>query len=58
MIKNLILLFLAFTVYDAVGVVMVFLEYKRGKCPNAVIGITLWPLFIVAFFLNQISKKT
>lgn len=57
MIKNLILLFLAFTVYDAVGVAMVYIEYKKGKCPNAVIGITLWPLFIVAFFLNKIGKK-
>lgn len=58
MIKNLILLLLAFTVYDAVGVAMVYLEYKKGKCINAVIGIALWPLFIVTFFLNKISKKS
>ena len=58
MIKNLILLFLAFAVYDAVGFAMVYLEYKKGKCINAVIGIALWPLFFVAFFLNKIGKKT
>lgn len=31
MIKNLIVLFLAFAVYDAVGVAMVYLEYKKRQ---------------------------
>ena len=57
MLKSLILLFLAFTVYDAIGVVLVYLEYKKGKCLNAVIGIALWPLFIVTFLLNKIGRK-
>ena len=58
MLKNLVLLFLAFAAYDTIGVAMVYFEYKKGKCINAVIGIALWPLFIVTFFLNKISKKS